>query len=269
MGRLEEELARLERQVRGGEATPEVLVRLAQAYLRADRPGAAGDAFARARDALSAASPLVRDGAGEVAGLHPLWEEVREGLTLAEERAGLAARDERRRALVARLERGELTRAEHEELIGLEVADRLPIHPQVPACPACEGPVAATAEGGVACARSGQDGDLCRHTDARGLFACTGCGLVVRAWSERKLRPDPKEPPLVRPGKARCPFCSGGVVDWGKHFLRCPRARPADFPRCERCRRRGFHRRALQCPRCQARVTELECAEPISKARRG
>ncbi len=265
MARIDEEISRLERRVRGGDATPEALLRLGQVYLRADRAQAAQEVLAQAQERISAGSAVVWDAAGEVAGLHPLWDEVRETLQQAQTRVEERLRASRRAALLELVEAGRATRAQHDELIRLEVADGEPLHPELPACPACAGPVLRGADGQVRCARSGKNGDLCRHIDATGLYACPSCGLVVRRWNARQLRPDPHEPPLVRPDRARCGFCGGGVVDWAKHFLHCPKARPGDFPRCSACSGRGFHRRALTCPRCRARVGDVACAEPKAR----
>lgn len=265
--RLQEDLARTLRQVQGGEATPEALLRLGRLYLRAGQPREARDAFDGAREAIRAGSALIRDGAGEVAGLHPLWTELDDAIAAVDTLIARQERTARRSELLRQLEgQGRLSAPDHDALIRLEVADGLPIHPEQPRCPACDGRVEVGEDGGARCARSGQDGDLCRHTDATGLFACPGCGLVVRAWSERPLRgEDPYEPPHVEPERARCPHCSGRVADWGKHFRRCPKARPAEFPRCEVCRKRGFHARSLRCPRCRTAVAEVACGEPRGK----
>ena len=267
MARLERELAETLRRARGGEATPEVLLRLGRLHMRAGQLGDARAAFARARETIRAGSPLVRDGAGEVAGLHPLWTELDEALAVVDAQLGREERAARRRELQARLERqGHLPREDHDALIRLEVADGLAVHREEPRCPACDGPIRFDESGAARCARTGRGGDLCRHTDAVGLFACAGCGLVVRAWSERPLRAgDPREPPMVQPERGRCPRCGGRVADWSRHFLRCPKARPADFPRCDVCRGRGHHARTLRCPRCRTAVAEVPCAERRGK----
>jgi hypothetical protein len=264
-GRLDEELGRLERAVQGErEPPPELLVRLGRLYMRADRAEDAAETFARAREALGAT--LRRpDGGLE---LNPLTEEVDEAL--AQVRAVVADHTQRarRRELVALLEAGELDRAGHDELIRLEVAAGVEVHPEEPTCPACEGPTSAPAgDGTVACGRSGRDGDLCRHTDAKDLYACETCGLVVRLWREGKLRVDAHEPPLVRPDRSRCRHCDGRIASWKNHFMRCPKARPADFPICPVCDRRGFHAAELRCPRCRGKVAETLCGEPRAKRR--
>ncbi|RMG12089.1 MAG: hypothetical protein D6731_14550 [Planctomycetota bacterium] len=206
------------------------------------------------------------DGAAD---LHPLALEVDGLLEQARARAEGAARAARRRELLAALEAGELDAAGHDELIRLEVRDGLPLHREPPRCPACAGPMSEPrADGTVRCARSGEGGDLCRHTDAEGLYACPACGLVVRAWAEGSLPPSPHEPPLVRPERTQCPHCSGRVADWQRHVRRCPKARPVDFPRCAVCDRRGFHRASLRCPRCAAEVARTLCGEPKGPRRR-
>lgn len=271
---LDADIARLERQVGSGETTADLLLRLGQLYLRADRPRQARDTLIQAQEVLPT---LIRTMDGEIAGIDPLHDQIEEALQRAQELAQTREESERREALTRQLERDGLAPDEHDELIRLEVAAGLTLHKQTPICPACEGPVAPVPpkegeeakEGMIRCARSGQDGDLCRHTDAEGLFACSTCGLVVRPWNyRRKLKPDPKEPPVVRPEKARCHLCGCGVADWRRHFLRCPKGRPRDFPRCTVCNSRGFHRRTLRCPRCRAQVGETPCMEKHHGSRR-
>ncbi len=256
---LDREIADAERQARAGQADPAGLARLGQLYLRAGRPEDARGAFERARAALP---PLVAGPDGELE-LTALWTEVNDGLTAAEAALERAARLAERAALVARLEAGGLEPALHDALVRLEVALGLPLHPEPRRCPACLGPLADDPAGGVRCARSGRGADLCRHTDARDLYACAGCGLVVRAWGERKgrFKPGEHEPPLGRVARPRCPFCQGPVASWPQHLLRCPRARPGEFPVCGRCRKRGVHEASVRCPRCDAEVATAPCLE--------
>src|SRR5690606_6537611 len=120
---------------------------------------------------------------GEV-DLDALCDEVDTLLDQVDRDLAMRDRDARRLELTARLEQGGLERAEHDELIRLELEAQVPLHAEAPACPACRGPLADDPDGGgVRCARSGRDGDLCRHVDARDLYRCEGCGLVVRAWA--------------------------------------------------------------------------------------
>ena len=170
-------------------------------------------------------------------------------------------RAERRQELLAVLAERGLDPPSHDELIRIELQDGYPLHPEPARCPACQGPLEQVGEM-VRCARSGTGGDLCRHTDAQGLHQCARCGQILRAWSTKtKLVPQPHEPPLGVAGKTRCPHCQGNVVSWIKHFRRCPQARPADFPVCLHCRKRGHHQRALQCPRCAHEVLRVDCLE--------
>jgi len=256
---LDREIAHYERLAQA-EATPEVLIRLGELHLRADDEPAALRAYRHALELTG----VVPDYGGGV-DLHPLRPMILKTIEELEQRinaaAGRAAGLERRAALLLRLD--QLTREEHDELIRLEVALEVEVHPEEPRCPACQGPMAEGAEAGtVICARSGADGDLCRHTDARRLYACDGCGLVVRAWVERKIRNlDPFEPPLLKPERNRCPHCNGRVADWRRHVRNCPRARPAEFPICDVCRKRGYHRSPLRCPRCKTLVGETPCAQ--------
>jgi hypothetical protein len=258
---LDREIAHLERAA-CTEPTPELLLRLAQLHLRADDPHSALRAY---REVLGLAG-VVDDLAGGVI-VHPLRDQA----LLAIERLEASLADEEQRAaftlrlqrLLGLLAEDQLAPDQHDELIRLEVSLGLEVHGQTPACPACGGAVAPsdTPEGSVRCARSGEGGDLCRHTDATHMFACPCCGLVVRAWNERKIRNlDPLEPPLLKPERARCPHCSSRVASWLRHFRRCPEARPVDFPVCGVCRKRGFHRSSLRCPRCATIVGETPCA---------
>ncbi|MGE0711299.1 MAG: hypothetical protein AB7N76_29290 [Planctomycetota bacterium] len=255
-------IAELEREAQA-EPTPELLLELAQHYLRLDAPE---DALVAYRHALELTAGVVQDLAGGHE-LHPLRETIVDGIKELEERVQSAtlrqARLAEHAALLAALERGPLAREAHDRLLRLEVALGLPLHPEPPRCPACAGPIAdhPTQEGAVRCARSGRDGDFCRHTDANNMFACPGCGLVVRAWNERLIRDlDEHEPPLLRPERVRCPHCNARVADWSHHYRRCPKARPADFPVCTLCRKRGYHRSPLHCPRCRTVVGETPCS---------
>lgn len=166
------------------------------------------------------------------------------------------------------LERG-LSREEHEELIALELRDGAPLHPEPARCPACRGPLREEQGGlSVRCARSGVDGDLCRHVDARDLFRCRPCGLVVRAWNREaqgRLRPDPAEPPTATVRRPRCGHCQASVADWKNHLRACSRAQPGDFPVCPTCRQRGFHTRSIVCPRCGAEVATIPCLERMKR----
>ena len=232
-------------------------LRLARLHLRAGQALEARAALDRARGLMP---PLVVTEGG--VDLREEWLDLLEQLETLEGETGKLVRARRRDELVARL--SGLSPAEHDELIRLEVQDGVPVHPQALACPACRGPLAAGPDG-LRCARSGADGDVCRHTDAKGLHGCTRCGQVVRAWDPRtqgRLDPDdPFEPPIGRPGKSRCALCQGQVADWKRHFLRCPKGKPADFPRCARCGKRGFHARSIACPRCAAEVVSAPCLE--------
>lgn len=267
---LDDEISRVERQVRGGDVDPELALRLSQLFLRADRPVDAHRTLSQAADLLGQANArVVYDAAGQIE-VNPVWHTIREELERVGELAGIRERAERRRVLTGQLEASGLNAEEHDELIRLEVGAGVPVHGMAPSCPACRGPIAPAPptdadgepqENTIRCARSGVDGDLCRHTDAKGLFACPCCGLVVRAWNERKLKPDPFEPPMLQPEKAHCPLCNGGITIWKKHFLKCPKGRPAAFPVCGVCRKRGFHRRQLRCPRCTTVVGETPCME--------
>lgn len=257
---LDAEIQALLRALEGTPADWCAWLRLGQLQLRAGQPEAAQEALERARTHMP---PLVTTSDGGV-DLREEWDALVEQLAALEtETAGLL-RQRRREALSAALASTGLTRELHRELIALEVQDRRPIHPETPVCPACQGPVRET-EHGVRCARSGQGGDVCRHTDAKGLHACPGCGLVLRAWDPRTKgrlpEDDPCEPPLGLPGKSRCPRCQGAVADWKRHFLRCPKGRPKDFPVCRTCGKRGHHAREIRCPRCQAEVVSAPCLE--------
>ncbi len=261
-GRLDDEIAAAEREARAGRGDPVLLARLARLYLRAGRLEPAREALVDARGRLSA---VVEDQHGEAA-LDALCDEVDELLEQVDRDLAARERDGRRLELTARLEQGGLGRAEHDELIRLELEAGVPVHPTPSACPACGGPLADHPDGaGVRCARSGRDGDLCRHVDARDLYRCEGCGLVVRAWAREaqgRLKPDPAEPPLGTLTRPRCPLCNGPVADWAQHAFRCPRATSAaQFPRCGVCRQRGHHARTLTCPRCRAEVGSVPCLE--------
>jgi hypothetical protein len=266
MGRIEEELAGLERTVASGDGGPDALSRLGQLYLRVNRPGDAHRVFAEAYEAMQG---VVHDASGSIE-LNALRDEVKESRDLAKELFERSQRDERRAELLEGLDSGTLEADLQDELIRLQVRDGLAIRAETPRCPACWGPMAEPAQdGSITCARSGTDGDLCRHVGADGLYACGGCGLVVRGWNERKLRvEDSKEPPFVRPKRSRCKHCQGRVADWKKHFVRCPKARPVEFPVCGVCNRRGFHVAALECPRCAFTVAELPCMERSQRLRR-
>lgn len=261
-GRLDDEIAAAEREARAGRGDPSLLVRLAHLYLRVGRLDGARQALVDARARLSA---VVHGANGEV-DLDALCVEVDALLEQVDRDVALRDRDGRRLELVARLEQGGLSPAEHDELIRLELEAGVPLHPEPPVCPACRGPLAEDPDGGgVRCARSGRDGDLCRHVDARDLYRCAGCGLVVRAWAREaqgRLKPDPAEPPLGTLSRPRCPLCNGPVADWSQHAFRCPRATSAaQFPRCPVCRQRGHHARTLGCPRCRAVVGSVPCLE--------
>jgi len=266
MGRIEEELAALERSVASGDGGPEALSRLGQLYLRVSRPVDAHRVFSEAYEAMAG---VVHDAAGAIE-LNGLRDEIKQSRDLAQELAERSLRDVRRAELVAALAAGGLEAEGHDELIRLQVQDGLAVSAESPRCPACRGPMAEPAQdGSVMCARSGADGDLCRHVGADGLYACGGCGLVVRGWNERKLGvEDSKEPPFVRPKRSRCTHCLGRVADWKKHFVRCPKARPVEFPVCAVCNRRGFHTTSLECPRCAFTVAELPCMERSQRLRR-
>jgi hypothetical protein len=267
--RLDEEIAAAERDARAGRAAPGTLVKLAQLYLRAGRTAQARDTLVEAR---GLSSPVALDQEGTVE-LAELWAEIDDLLQRVEQELQKDARDARRAALVVQL--STLTRAEHDELIRLEVQDGLTPHAEPPACPACRGPLRDDPDGpptgsGVRCARSGKDGDLCRHVDARDLYRCGCCGLVQRAWSREtqgRFRPDPAEPPLGELARSRCPHCAGPVADWNQHAYRCPKAKAAEFPKCPVCDKRGHHARALTCPRCKAEVTSVPCLEGTKRPR--
>lgn len=261
-GRGDEELAALERAARAGTADAEGLARLGQAYLRLGRVEDALRAFTAARERLPS-SLVEREDGVEVA---TLWEELVELVAACEARLADRARGARREELVARLAADRaLPPPLHDELVRLEVALGLPPTPEPAACPACRGPLVEDPDRpGVRCARTGVDGDLCRHMDAVDLFRCGGCGLVLRAWSQEtqgRLRPDPAEPPVGHLRRPRCQACGGSIADWRAHVFRCPRARAADFPRCAACRQRGHHARVVACPRCKAEVTTVPCLE--------
>lgn len=244
------------------EPTPELFLQIGQLCLRGDDPGGALAAFERG---LSTTRGVILDLATGEAELDQVREELREEATQA--RALLEIRDQTqtREALVARLTAGQLSAEEHDALIRLEVQLGLPIHAEDPACPACSGPLAPVPDcevGTVRCARTGEGGDLCRHMDAVNMFACGGCGQVMRAWLERRPREqDPHEPIFVRPERTRCPHCQSRIADWTQHYNSCSQAPPGHFPRCDVCRQRGYHRRPLKCPRCHGAVGETLCAE--------
>jgi hypothetical protein len=261
-GRLDEEIAAAEREARAGVADPLGLLRLAQLYLRAGRRADARRILGEARGVVR---PIVegQDGAVEVA---TAWEEVNALLVAIEAEDAADARGAQREALVLRLGSSGLSQADHEELIRLELQDGVPLHPEPAACPACKGPLATDPRSGaVRCARSGRDGDLCRHTDATDLHRCGSCGLVVRAWAPAlgKLRPQPNEPPAGVLQRTRCPNCNGPVASWEQHVFRCRKADAASFPRCATCGRRGHHARPVDCPRCKARITVVSCLEGL------
>ncbi|MCO5171391.1 MAG: hypothetical protein M9894_34240 [Planctomycetes bacterium] len=261
-GRLDDEIAAAEREARAGRGDPALLVRLAQLYLRAGRLEPARAALLDARGRLS---PVAEGEDGSV-DLARLWDEVDDLLQQVERDLAASGRDAQRLDLVARLEGDGLSREEHAELIRLELEAGLPLHPEPARCPACRGALAEDDDGpGVRCARSGRDGDLCRHVDARDLYRCGRCGLVVRAWSAeaqgRLKRLDPHEPPLGRLTRSRCPLCNGPVADWSQHALRCPKRDQGPLPRCPVCRQRGLHARTLSCPRCAGEVATVPCLE--------
>lgn len=265
-GRLDDEIAAAEREARGGRGAPALLLRLAHLYVRAGRLEPAREALVEARGGLN---PVAEGQDGSV-GLAALWDEVDGLLEQVEGDLVLRDRDTRRHDLSGRLEQGGLTRAEHDELIRLELAAGAPPSREPPLCPACRGPLADDPDGGgVRCARSGREGDLCRHVDARDLYRCGGCGLVVRAWSREaqgRFRPDPAEPPVGALSRPRCPLCNGAVADWSQHAFRCPRAASAaQFPKCAVCRQRGHHARTLTCPRCRGEVASVPCLEGFKR----
>lgn len=234
-------------------------LRLGQLQLRCGRPEEAERALGQARAHMPPLQTM-QDGSVD---LRAEWTALGEQLEQLERETALLLRQGRREALARALVSTGLSPELHGELIALEVQDGLPIHKETPRCPACQGPVVNAADG-LRCARSGQGADVCRHTDAKGLHACPACGLVVRAWDPRtkgRLRDDPNEPPLGVPGKSRCPRCEGAVADWSRHFLRCPKGRPKDFPVCRVCGKRGQHARAIGCPRCRAEVVSAPCLE--------
>lgn len=268
-GRLDDEIAAAEREARAGRGEPALLVRLAQLYLRAGRLEPAREALLDARGRLSAVVET-QDGEAE---LDALCDEVDELLDQVDRDLAARDRDARRLELATRLEQGGLPRAEHDELIRLELEAGVPLHPEAAACPACGGGLADDPDGGgVRCARSGRDGDLCRHVDARDLYRCGGCGLVVRAWAREtqgRFKPDPAEPPLGALSRPRCPLCNGPVADWSQHAFRCPKATSAaQFPKCSVCRQRGHHARTLTCPRCRAVVGSVPCLEGFKRRAR-
>ncbi|MBX3465700.1 MAG: hypothetical protein KF878_02230 [Planctomycetes bacterium] len=260
-GRLDQEIAAAEREARAGRGDPALLARLAQLYVRVGRLEPARQVLLEARARLS---PLVegQDGAVDLAAL---WDEVDDLLQQVERDLAASGRDARRLELVARLEQGGLPPEEHEELLRLELEAGVELHPEPPRCPACRGGLADDGDGGpVRCARSGRDGDLCRHVDARDLYRCGRCGLVARAWSpetQGRLKVGPHEPPLGRLTRPRCPLCNGAVADWSQHALRCPKGDVGQLPRCPVCRQRGVHTRTLSCPRCQGEVATVPCRE--------
>jgi hypothetical protein len=256
---LERQIADLERELRTGQAEPEALLRLGRLYLRAGRSRASRDALRQARERLN---PLAQRTDGGVE-LRAEWTELQEELERVEADVAREERSERRAELLARLAEQGLDPASHDELIQIELTDGYELHPEPARCPACQGPLARVGEE-VRCARSGRQGDLCRHTDAQGLHQCDRCGQVLRAWSVKtkgKLIPNPHEPPLGLAGKPRCAHCDGLVADWRRHYMHCPKARPRDFPVCDHCRKRGFHARMLECPRCRHPVVQVDCLE--------
>lgn len=265
-GRLEDEIAAAERDARGGRADPALLVRLAQLYVRAGRAEQARATLLEARG-LQTPVAEAEDGSVELAAL---WHELDELLQQVDADLALRAREARRLELVRLLEGGGLSRAEHDELLRLELQDGLPLHPEPARCPACKAPLADNEDGGVRCSRSGRDGDLCRHVDVRDLYRCGACGLVVRAWSREaqgRFKPDPHEPPLGSLSRSRCPHCGGPVADWSKHAFTCPRTGgdASKFPRCTVCRQRGHHARELTCPRCHGLVATVPCLEGFKR----
>lgn len=260
-GRGDQELAALEREARAGSADAEGLARLGQSYLRLGRVEDARRTFEAAKAKLP--SSLVHGDDGVE--LATLWDELIDLIATCEARLADAQKGARREELVARLAHGALPVAEHDELVRLELALGLQLHVQPAVCPACRGPLVADAVGlGVRCARTGVEGDLCRHMDADDLFRCGCCGLVVRAWSrESQGRPvaQPGEPPVGLLRRSRCEACGGPVQNWANHVRHCPKAKTADFPRCTSCHQRGHHARVVDCPRCRTEVTKVTCLE--------
>lgn len=268
-GRLEDEIAAAEREARAGRDDPALLVRLAQLYQRAGRLEPARESLVQAQGLLKPAAER-EDGTLELAAL---WSEVEDLLKALDDDRAALDRDGRRVELGGRLDRGEaLSVAEHDELIRLEVAAGVTPHPEPRACPACRGPLVDDPDGGgVRCARSGREGDLCRHVDAQDLYCCPACGLVVRAWSREaqgRFRADPHEPPLGKLSRPRCPLCNGPVADWTQHAHRCPKGNAAQLPRCTVCRQRGQHARSLACPRCAGEVATVPCMEGFKRRQR-
>lgn len=258
---LDRQLAEL-RSLAESEPAPELFLRLGQLHLRSDDPASALVAFERG---LSTTRGVVLDLATGEAQLDQVREALREEATEARALVQLRDQTQTREGMVERLAAGRLSAQEHDALIRLEVELGLPVHAEAVSCPACNGPLSENPDcevGSLRCARTGEGGDLCRHVDAVNMFACGGCGLVLRAWLERRPREtDPHEPPFVRPERTRCPHCKGRVADWTQHYNSCPQSPPGHFPRCDVCRQRGYHRRPIQCPRCQAAVGETLCAE--------
>ena len=258
---FDREIARLQRQVRSGESTPDLLLRLGQLYLRADCVEEGFKTLSEARARLR----TVSDMAGNT-DLDPRLESVEEALGRARALSEARSARTRRAELAARCEAGAISADEHEELLRLELAAGAELHPRVPCCPSCGGGVKDLGdphrEGAVRCARSGEDGDYCRHTDAVDLYACPTCGLIVRAHARRRrLKPDPHEPPCVKPERSRCPLCSGRVANWTRHARNCPAAPPQDFPRCPVCQSLGYHERLLVCPCCERLAGRIACFE--------
>lgn len=259
---VDRQILELSRQLES-EPAPEGFLHLGQLYLRQDDLQGARAALLQG---LATTQGVVPDLDSGGLTLHDVRLELQAELESVERALAQRGRRDERAALVARLEQGGLTPPEHDALIRLEVELGLPLHPEPVQCPACRGPVRPgpdpEAKGSVQCARTGAGGDLCRHMDATNLYGCQGCGLVVRAWTERVPRKsDPHEAPFVRPERTRCPFCNGRVADWTQHYAACPQGRPGRFPRCDVCGQRGFHRRPVRCPRCGQEAGETPCAE--------
>lgn len=258
---LDRQISELQR-LAESEPAPELFLRLGQLFLRSDDPASALSAF---EQGLTTTRGVVLDLASGEAELDSLREELREEALGARALIEIRNRTSRREEWVARLEAGQLSETEHDALIRLEVELGLKLHPQEAACPSCRGPLVPVPDcpvGTVRCARTGEGGDLCRHIDAVNMFACGGCGQVMRAYLDRRPREaDPDEAFLVRPERTRCPNCKGRVADWTQHYNSCPQAPPGHFPRCDVCRQRGFHRRPILCPRCKGEVGETLCAE--------
>lgn len=258
---LDRQLAELQR-LAESEPTPELFLQLGQVCLRGDDPAGALAAFERG---LATTRGVVMDLATGEVQLDQVREELREEALQAQSLVELRDRTREREAQVARLEAGQLSAEEHDALIRLEVSLGLPLHAEAASCPACQGglvPVPGCEGGSVRCARTGEGGDLCRHMDAVNMFACGACGQVMRAWLERRPREvDPHEAIFVRPERTRCPHCQSRIADWTQHYNSCSQAPPGHFPRCDVCRQRGYHRRPVKCPRCEATVGETPCAE--------